>query len=104
MKSAAITRKEIFQYAKEKFRTKPEYLWAKFPNYAVLRNPENSKWYAMNISQKQLRLESEGHIDILDVKCDLILILTCYIMVISRLFLKNHKNFKIIFLLLTNEN
>lgn len=31
MKSTAITREEIFQYAKEKFGTNPEYLWIKSP-------------------------------------------------------------------------
>ena len=76
MKPTDITREEIFKYAKEKFGTIPEYLWAKFPNYAVLRNSENSKWYAiiMSIPQKRLGLKSEEHIDILDVKCDPILI------------------------------
>ncbi len=76
MKSVSIAREEIFKYAKEKFGTNPEYLWAKFPNYAVLRNSENSKWYAimMNIPQKHLGLEGEEYIDILDVKCDPILI------------------------------
>lgn len=59
----------IFEFVRNSF-------WAKFPNYAVLRNSENSKWYAimMNIPQKHLGLEGEEYIDILDVKCDPILI------------------------------
>ena len=76
MKPTYITREEIFKYAKEKFGTNPEYLWTKFPNYAVLRNSENSKWYAiiMNIPKRHLGLKGEEYIDILDVKCDPILI------------------------------
>ncbi len=76
MKFVGITRQEIFKYAKEKFGTNPEYLWSKSPKNAVLRNKENSKWYAivMNIPQKRLGLKVEGYIDILDVKCDPILI------------------------------
>ncbi len=76
MKSTDIAMEEIFKYAKEKFGTNPEYLWAKSPNYAVLRNSENSKWCAivMNIPQKRLGLKGEENIDILDVKCDPILI------------------------------
>lgn len=32
-----LTRDSIFHYVKEKYQTEPEYLWAKFPDYAVLR-------------------------------------------------------------------
>ena len=42
-----ITRKEIFQYVNQKFGTKPEFLWPKFPSYAVFRNANNLKWYAL---------------------------------------------------------
>lgn len=76
MKSYDITRNKIFQYAKEKFGTEPEYLWIKFPNYAVLRNPNNSKWYAtvMNVKNKNLGLQGEEYIDILNIKCEPIMI------------------------------
>lgn len=76
MKSTAITREEIFKYAKEKFGTSPEYLWLKSPKNAILRNNENSKWYAavLYVRKKQIRLPGEEYIDILDVKCDPILI------------------------------
>ncbi len=76
MKSTAITREEIFKYAKEKFGTNPEYLWLKSPKNAILRNNENSKWYAavLYVQKRQLGLAGEEYIDILDVKCDPILI------------------------------
>ena len=62
-------RNEIFQYAKER-------LWMKFPNYAVLRNSNNSKWYAaiMDVQKQKLGLKGKEYVDILDVKCDPIMI------------------------------
>lgn len=76
MKPTDITREEIFKYAKEKFGTNPEYLWLKSPKNAILRNNENSKWYAavLYVQKRQLGLAGEEYIDILDVKCDAILI------------------------------
>ena len=69
-------RNEIFQYAKERFGTEPEYLWMKFPNYAVLRNSNNSKWYAaiMDVQKQKLGLKGKEYVDILVVKCDPIMI------------------------------
>ncbi len=67
-----IKREEIFEYVNQKFGTKPEFLWPKFPSYAVLRNTNNSKWYAvvMTVEKKKLELEGDEIIDILNVKCD----------------------------------
>lgn len=65
-------REQVFTYAMKKYQTSPEYLWLKFPNYAVLRHKENRKWYGviMNIPRKKLGLNGDGDIDILEVKCD----------------------------------
>lgn len=71
-----VTRKEIFEYVNQKFGTKPEFLWPKFPSYAVLRNTKNSKWYAvlMKVEKKKLGLEGDENIEILNIKCDPIMI------------------------------
>ena len=71
-----ITRNKIFQYAKEKYGTDPEYLWAKFPECAVLRNQGSAKWYAiiMDVKKRSLGLSGEEYIDIINVKCDPIMI------------------------------
>lgn len=76
MKNYDVTRNKIFQYAKEKFGTNPEYLWLKFPRYAVLRNLNNSKWYAivMDVKRQNLGLNGDGYVDILNVKCGHIMI------------------------------
>ena len=67
-----MTREKIFEYVQKKYGTQPEYLWMKWPDYAVLRHRDNNKWYAiiMNVSRKTLGLEGEEEVDILDVKCD----------------------------------
>lgn len=69
-------KEEIFAYAKENFGSEPEFLWQKYPDCAVLRNDKNSKWYAilMNVPASKLGLKDSRNIDILDVKCDPIMI------------------------------
>ena len=65
-------REEILQYAAERYGTEPEYLWMKYPDYAVLRHADNKKWYAvlMNVEREKLGLAGDGAVDILDVKCE----------------------------------
>lgn len=67
-----MNREKIFQYAGEYFGTEPEYLWSKYPDYAVLRRKDNSKWYAvvMNISKSKLGLPEIDVVDVINVKCD----------------------------------
>ena len=64
-------RKKLFKYVNEKYGTTPEYLWARFPDYAVLRHSDNRKWYAiiMDVSADKLGLEGQKA-DILNVKLD----------------------------------
>lgn len=67
-----MNREMIYAYAKETYQTTPEYLWAKYPAYAVLRHEDNRKWYAviMNVTKDRLGLAGSGEIDIMDIKCD----------------------------------
>lgn len=76
MEHKIISRDDVFQYAKEHFGTEPEYLWKNFPNYIVLRHKENSKWYAilMDVSKNKIGMKGNEEIDILDVKCEPIMI------------------------------
>lgn len=69
-------RQDVFGYAKSKYGTEPEYLWERDPHSAVLRHKSNKKWYAiaMNVRKELLGVESDGNTDILNVKCDPILI------------------------------
>ncbi|KIS02812.1 MmcQ/YjbR family DNA-binding protein [Paucilactobacillus wasatchensis] len=65
-----MTREEIFQYTQGKYGTKPEYLWKKYPQYAVLRHQQNRKWYAiiMDVKSENLGLEGNKIEDIMDIK------------------------------------
>lgn len=65
-------RDRILQYAEKKYGTFPEYLWDKFPSYAILRHKDNKKWYAavLNISKDKLGLVKEDKIDILNIKLE----------------------------------
>ena len=69
-------RDKVFAYVKKKYGTTPEYLWTKFPNYAILRHDDNNKWYAliMNISYDKIDLEKSGNIDVLNIKLNDILL------------------------------
>lgn len=71
-----MKREEIFRYAKEKFNSSPEYLWKKDPKSAILRNSKNKKWFAiiMCVSKEKLGLKGSGEAEIINLKCDPILI------------------------------
>lgn len=57
-------------YVHEKYNTEPEYLWHRFPNYAVLRHEDNCKWYGliMDVPRESLGLCGKVRVDILNVK------------------------------------
>lgn len=38
---------KILSYAQEKYGDLPEFLWEKFPDFAVLRRHDSKKWYAL---------------------------------------------------------
>lgn len=68
---------KIVQYIKDKYNAEPEFLWKKFPEYAVFRNKDNSKWFGIimhKISKEKLGFKNNENVDILDLKCDPILI------------------------------
>ncbi len=63
-------RTEIINYISGNFKAEPEYLWAKFPDYAVFRHGDNKKWFAilMDIQYEKLDRDKSGMIDVLNVK------------------------------------
>lgn len=69
MKTSSM-REKVLAFAEERFGTKPEYLWRRFPNCAVLR-ADNDKWYAviMDVDGRKVGLDEAGKIDIMSVKC-----------------------------------
>ena len=63
---------KLFAYAKDTYQSVPEYLWAKTPEAAVLRNMKNQKWYAvfLNVSREKLGLKEKESVWIVNLKCD----------------------------------
>ncbi|MDM0065239.1 MmcQ/YjbR family DNA-binding protein [Variovorax sp. J31P207] len=53
-----------------RYRTRPDHLWARFPEYAVFRQKDSGKWYAlfMTVQRKKLGLAGEGNVDVVNVK------------------------------------
>ena len=63
---------QIFDYAANQYATQPEYLWEKYPEYAILRHGNaKGKWYALigKISKTKLGLKEEGKTDFINLKC-----------------------------------
>ncbi len=71
-KKEASLRKEVLKYAEDKYGTVPESMWAKYPEDVVLRHKDNRKWYAliMSVRKNKLGLSGTEAVDILNIKCD----------------------------------
>ncbi len=67
---------QLQQFISETYETDAEYPWSKYPNYMVFRHANNKKWFAliMNISREKLGFSDKETIDVLNVKCEPILI------------------------------
>ncbi|MBR7045383.1 MAG: MmcQ/YjbR family DNA-binding protein [Lachnospiraceae bacterium] len=67
-----MDRQQVFDHVKEKYGADPEYLWRRFPDYAVFRHKDNGKWFGliMKVPRERLGLSGEGWADILNVKMD----------------------------------
>ncbi len=62
-------RNAVFELAREHYSTEAEYLWARTPNFGVLRHP-NGKWYAvvMDIPRSKIGLPGDELIDVVNVQ------------------------------------
>ena len=69
-------RDRITQEILDAYGIQPEYLWADSPDSAVFRHPGSKKWFGifMRVERKRLHLTGNEAVDILNVKCDPILI------------------------------
>ncbi len=70
-----MNRQELIEHIKNVYSTDAEYPWDSAPNYAVFRHQSNRKWFAviMDLPKEKLGLGG-GMIDVLNIKCDPILI------------------------------
>ena len=69
-----MNRQEIFQWVNQRYNTIPDYPWS--DENAVLRHADNRKWYGliMEIRREKLGLEGAGTADIINLKCEPLLI------------------------------
>ena len=71
-----MNREDVINYIEATFDVTGECLWQSFPNYIIFRNKRNKKWFAgiMDVEKSKLGIEGEGKLDILDLKCDPLMI------------------------------
>ena len=69
-----MDRQELLEWAKETYGTEPDYPWN--DGNCVLRHENNRKWYAlvMKLNEKKLGQKGDRIVDVLNVKCDPLLI------------------------------
>lgn len=71
-----MNRKQFIQYVTEQYGVDGEYLWANYPGYCAFRHPNNHKWLAlvMDVPKNELGLQGMEILDVVNLKCDPILI------------------------------
>ena len=71
-----MTRDELQRYIFDHYSTEPDYPWPGAPNHAVFRHGGNRKWFAlmMEVPRDKLGLAGTEKLDIVNFKCDPILI------------------------------
>ena len=71
-----MNREELEAYILNHYSTEPDYPWADTPRAAVFRHAGNRKWFAlvMEVPRDKLGLAGTEKLDIVNVKCDPILI------------------------------
>lgn len=60
---------QILDYAKEKYNSPAEYLWAKFPRNAICRRQDNGKWYfgIFSLQGSKLGLKTDEIIEVINL-------------------------------------
>lgn len=71
-----MNREELEAYILNHYSTEPDYPWADTPRAAVFRHAGNRKWFAlvMEVPRDKLGLVGTEKLDIINFKCDPILI------------------------------
>ena len=71
-----MTRAELTQYIFDTYSVEPDYPFSDDNVSAVFRHAANRKWFAlvMNIPAQKLGLPSDARIDIVNMKCDPVVI------------------------------
>lgn len=65
-----VQAKQIISYVRDKYNDELEFLWSKFPDNAIWRRKDTSKWYGaiLTVSARKLGLNSDEKIEIIDLR------------------------------------
>ena len=65
-------RDTIFAYIKKKYKTSPDYPWAKYPEHATFRHADNKKWFAlvMDVTGDKVGCSDTDRVCIINLKID----------------------------------
>lgn len=71
-----MDREELRQFILNSYSAEPDHPWLNHPRFEVFRHSNNQKWFAlvMDISKSKLGLQSTDMIDVVNLKCDPILV------------------------------
>lgn len=71
-----MNKTELQKYIAEAYSTAPDFPWENTPEAAVYRHENNRKWFAlvMTIPKTRLGIRSDGMVDIVNLKCDPLLV------------------------------
>lgn len=71
-----MNRIELEKYIYDEYGVAPEHPWLDSPGYEVFRRADNKKWFAliMDIPAHKLGIASEEFVDVVNLKCDSLLI------------------------------
>ena len=67
-----MNRCELTAWLTDTYGAEGENLFARYPNFQVFRHNRNRKWFAvfMDIPKKNLGIEGDGEISVVNLKCD----------------------------------
>jgi len=71
-----MKRSDLESFILEKYNAKADHPFRTYPNYQVFRHSNNQKWFAlvMDLSKRKLGLPSDEIIDVVNFKCDPVMI------------------------------
>lgn len=75
-RGAALNKQDLQKHIFDVYGVTPDFPWESNPTFAVYRHSNTRKWFAlvMDIPKSRLGLREDGMIDVVNLKCDPVLI------------------------------
>ena len=69
-------RQDLDKHITDTYGAAAEYMWEKYPSFAVYRHKNNKKWFAviMEIPKSKIGLDDDTLVNVVNLKCDPLLI------------------------------